>query len=162
MDSATTPTRTTTAGKHVFTELTLSQDETLNNPTPASMLCCDPNGMCLGTKGDIDESTAGSYTSLIRLASQLSSSLSTSTSALSNSHSRRTHRSLLVGIETDKSTIMVKEYGDHTVVLSVPTGLSDVKKEESEDANVGDPQLANHVSKPDMGFDNSKQTDSTV
>ena len=159
-DSAIPPTRPTTSGTPIFVEPALSQDETLSAPVSASMLCCDPNGMCLGTRGDIDESTAGSYTSLIRLASQLSG-LSTSTSSLSNSHSR-THGSLLVAVETSVSTIMVKEYGDHTVVLSAPTKLSDIKKDGGNDTDVGDPILVNHAGDPDGIFENNEQIDSTA
>ncbi len=50
------------------------------------MLCCDPNGQSIGFEGQIDPNQSGTYTSIMRLASQLDGvSLSTSSSLSSSS-----------------------------------------------------------------------------
>lgn len=67
-------------------------------------LCNDPNGMCLGSRGDIDDSKSGVYTSLVKLASQL----------------RPGSEPPLITIEYEKAALMVKEYDGHAVALRVP------------------------------------------
>ena len=77
-------------------------DESSSITTKTSMLCCDPNGQSIGVKGTIDPNQSGTYTSIIRLASQLDdiqrqssssssqpSSSSTSTTAPSTSQSQQ-------------------------------------------------------------------------
>jgi len=134
------------------TAAALSQDESLVSPVSA-ILCCDPNGLILGTRGNVlDDSKAASYTSIMRLASQLSS-LSSSSPSLPNSHSG-THGSLLVSVETLNTTILLKEYNGHSVVLDVPTiGFSDAKKDGVNDSNEGEDSLSTtDVNGPDIAF----------
>ncbi len=80
------------------------------------IMCNDPNGLCLISKGasmNSDNDGSGVYTSLVRLASQLSP------------HQRRQENENpqpppLITIETDSTSILVKEYDGHTVALKVP------------------------------------------
>lgn len=76
------------------------------------ILCNDPSGLCLASKGSIDASNSGVYTSLVRLASQL------------KNKGEATDSSPLITIECDTSAILVKEYDGHTVALRVPSGNS--------------------------------------
>lgn len=86
------------------------------------LMCCDQNGLCLKTKGDINPLHAGTYTAMIRLASQLDGIESTS---------------VMVSMETDRSVTVIKQYDDHTVVMKVPSSESgqdhDDLKEETAD-----------------------------
>ena len=68
-------------------------------------MCCDQNGLCLKKKGDISALHAGTYTAIIRLASQLEGFESTS---------------VMVSMETDRSATVIKQYDGHTVVMKVP------------------------------------------
>jgi hypothetical protein len=102
-------------------------------------LCCDPNGQSIGVKGDINPNHAGSYTCIMRLASQLdeftsssSSSPSSTTNKLSSQatssksnntksiSSSGTRASPYISVETDQSVTLIKAYDDHTVVMKVP------------------------------------------
>jgi hepatitis B virus X-interacting protein len=67
-------------------------------------LCNDQNGMCLGSRGDIDDSRSGVYTSLVKLASQLDSG----------------NEPPLITIEYEKAVLLVKDYDEHAVALRVP------------------------------------------
>lgn len=67
-------------------------------------LCNDQNGMCLGSRGDIDVSKSGVYTSLVKLASQLEPG----------------SEPPLITIEYEKAALLVKDYDDHAVTLRVP------------------------------------------
>jgi hypothetical protein len=78
------------------------------------VLCNDQNGLCLGFRGDIDASRSGIYTSIAKLASQLDSTVDGSGGG-NNSHDVP-----LISIQTEKSTLLVKEYGERTVVFRVP------------------------------------------
>lgn len=83
-------------------------------------LCNDPDGMCLGSRGDIDDSKSGVYTSLVKLASQLDPG----------------SEPPLITIETDKAALLVKEYDGHAVALRVPVT-------ENEGANgTGNPETS--------------------
>jgi hypothetical protein len=85
------------------------------------VLCNDQNGLCLGFRGDIDASRSGIYTSIAKLASQLDSTVD-------GSGGRNIPQDVpLVSIQTEKSALLVKEYGGRTVVFRVPTeeGKSD-------------------------------------
>ena len=76
------------------------------------VLCNDQNGLCLGFRGDIDASRSGIYTSIAKLASQLDSTVDGSGGG-DNSHDVP-----LISIQTEKSTLLVKEYGERTVVYN--------------------------------------------
>eukprot|EP00580_Thalassiosira_gravida_P008511 CAMPEP_0201643460 /NCGR_PEP_ID=MMETSP0493-20130528/28239_1 /ASSEMBLY_ACC=CAM_ASM_000838 /TAXON_ID=420259 /ORGANISM="Thalassiosira gravida, Strain GMp14c1" /LENGTH=180 /DNA_ID=CAMNT_0048117883 /DNA_START=28 /DNA_END=570 /DNA_ORIENTATION=- len=76
-------------------------------------LCNDRNGQCLGSRGNIDASQAGIYTSIAKLASMLDSG--------SNVGSDQQQLEVpLVTIQTEKAALLVKEYGGRTVVFRVP------------------------------------------
>ena len=77
-------------------------------------LCNDPSGLCLISRGDMNsDNDSGVYTSLVRLASQLSPHQK----ATMNNESVPAP---LITIETDASSILVKEYDGHTVAMKVP------------------------------------------
>ena len=72
------------------------------------ILCNDPNGLCLVSKGNMNsDESGGVYTSLARLASQLSPH-------------NESLPAPLVTIETESTSILVKEYNGHTVAMKVP------------------------------------------
>jgi hypothetical protein len=74
-------------------------------------LCNDPSGLCLISKGNMScGNESGVYTSLVRLASQLSP----------NQQANANNAPPLVTIETDSTSILVKEYDGHTVAVTVP------------------------------------------
>lgn len=83
------------------------------------ILCNDPNGLCLASKGlpvdgssNGNSSNAGVYTSLVRLANQLE---------MNSTDPRILISSPLITIETEQFNILVKEYYDgHTVAMRVP------------------------------------------
>jgi hypothetical protein len=79
------------------------------------VLCNDQNGLCLGFRGDIDASRSGIYTSIAKLASQLDSTVDGSGGG------NNPQDVPLVSIQTEKSALLVKEYGGRTVVFRVPT-----------------------------------------
>ncbi|KAL3768089.1 hypothetical protein ACHAW5_009146 [Stephanodiscus triporus] len=78
------------------------------------VLCNDQNGLCLGFRGDIDASRSGIYTSIAKLASQLDSTVDGSGGG------NNPQDVPLVSIQTEKSALLVKEYGGRTVVFRVP------------------------------------------
>mmetsp|Transcript_65353 Transcript_65353/g.98578 ORF Transcript_65353/g.98578 Transcript_65353/m.98578 type:complete len:104 (-) Transcript_65353:52-363(-) len=82
-------------------------------------LCNDPSGLCLVSKGNMScGNESGVYTSLVRLASQLSPN--------QQAHAANAP---LVTIETDNSSILIKEYDGHTVAFTVPN--STVSREQT-------------------------------
>eukprot|EP00980_Cylindrotheca_fusiformis_P002252 scaffold517_cov119-Cylindrotheca_fusiformis.AAC.35 len=73
--------------------------------------CNDPNGLCLISGGNIDGGNeSGSYTSLVRMASQL----------YPHNEGTLASEAPLVKIETDAANILVKEYDGHAVAMKVP------------------------------------------
>lgn len=81
-------------------------------------LCNDENGLCLGSRGDIDTSQSGCYTAIAKLASQLDNTVDgQSTKNINNNNGEMP----LVTIQTEKAALLVKEYGGRTVVFRVPT-----------------------------------------
>ena len=65
-----------------------NNNNTDNKSSINAMLCCDPNGQAIGFKGQIDPNQSGTYTSMMRLASQLDAfSTSNSSSTLPSSTS---------------------------------------------------------------------------
>lgn len=66
--------------------------------------CNDRNGLCLGSRGAMDASKSGVFTSLVKLAAQLDPGSDPP----------------LITIETDKAALLVKEYDGHAVALRVP------------------------------------------
>ena len=94
--------------------------------------CNDPNGLALHVRGNMNGS--GVYTNLVRLASQLQpTGTSTSTTkggggggggqptSHDGTNTTGTHPPPLITIETDTTSILIKEYDGHTVAIRVPT-----------------------------------------
>ena len=78
------------------------------------ILCTDASGLCLSAEGVAatpqSDEAAGTYTSLLRLASQLQGGVASSP---------------LVTIETDEASTLIKSYdGGHTVALTVPNAAA--------------------------------------
>mmetsp|Transcript_14510 Transcript_14510/g.17508 ORF Transcript_14510/g.17508 Transcript_14510/m.17508 type:complete len:142 (+) Transcript_14510:79-504(+) len=87
--------------------LSSDRDNTHGAAATSGALCNDPSGLCLGSRGAIDSSKSGIYTSLVRLAAQID-------------HGGHTNDVPLITIETQDSAVLVKEYDGHTVALRVP------------------------------------------
>ena len=90
------------AGRETAIDMVLSRP----NEEGGGALCNDPSGLCLQSRGNIDASNAGVYTSLARLASQMEGGNGV--------------EAPLIFIETDKAATLVKEYAGHSVVIRVP------------------------------------------
>lgn len=84
------------------------------------ILCNDSNGLCLVSKGNMNsDNESGVYTSLVRLASQL-------TPYQQASMNNENPPSPLITVETNSTSILVKEYDGHTVAIKV--GRTDSSK----------------------------------
>ena len=77
-------------------------------------LCNDERGLCLGSRGDVDASAAGVYTSIAKLAGQLDDGVEGG----GGGGARR--EAPLVTLQTETAALLVKEYGGRTVVFRVP------------------------------------------
>ncbi|KAL7554406.1 hypothetical protein ACHAWF_017855 [Thalassiosira exigua] len=77
-------------------------------------LCNDENGLCLGSRGNIDASKSGVYTAIAKLAAQLDSTVDGSGSGGSQQEVP------LVTIQTENAALLVKEYEGRTVVFRCP------------------------------------------
>ena len=99
----------------------------------SGILCNDANGLCLGYRGTIDASQSGTYTSLTKLASLLDGSMMDGTAHNSGGDNgakgsegeeesgAAASAAPIVSIQTDKATILLKEYGGgRTVAVRVP------------------------------------------
>lgn len=94
-------------------------------------LCNDQNGLCLGSRGDIDDSKSGIYTAIAKLAGQLDSTVEGS-----GGKSNQQGEVPLVTIQTEKASLLVKEYGGRTVVFRCPNTEADKGGSASEDGEV--------------------------
>ena len=111
------------------------------------MLCNDENGLCLGSRGNMDTSKAGIYTSIAKLASLLDSTVD-GLGGVAVAGGGLSEEVPIVTIHTEKSEFIVKEYSGRTVVFRVPaikdTGGGDDTAEEimggeaDEDGTVND------------------------
>uniref|UniRef100_A0A6U0KGZ7 Late endosomal/lysosomal adaptor and MAPK and MTOR activator 5 n=1 Tax=Minutocellus polymorphus TaxID=265543 RepID=A0A6U0KGZ7_9STRA len=108
-------------------DMVLSRD----NGDGGGALCNDPSGLNLHSRGNIDASKAGAYTSLARLAAQLDGGGGVEAPVIS--------------IETDNAATIVKEYAGHCVVMRVPAS----KAEEGESA--GDTEVSGAAQQPQEG-----------
>ena len=89
--------------------------------TGGGALCNDPNGLCLGYEGSIDASKSGIYTSIAKLAGMLSSSSGESNSSNNSNNAKKGNNEVpLVSIQTERASLLVKEYGGRTIVFRVP------------------------------------------
>ena len=88
-------------------------------------LCNDPTGLCLGSRGLINTSKSGIYTTIAKLASQLDSSTG-GTSGNSEIP--------LITMETEEAAYLIKEYDGHTVTLRVPV-ITGKKTDAENDIN---------------------------
>ncbi len=114
----------------------------MNQLNPASessiataLMCCDENGLCLKKKGHIDSSHAGTYTAIMRLASQLDG-IGTGNPS-SPASTTRTRAAVTVSVDTDQFSTIIKQYDGHTVVMKVPVSSSDDLTDLGEAENVG-------------------------
>lgn len=132
---------TTTLVTATTTTATTTTTTTFNNKRMGSLLeerlapgsgtlCNDSNGLCLGYRGTIDASQSGIYTSLTKLAGLLDGRKY----GTSNNHGSKGNEggeaavvaSPVVSIQTDKATILMKEYGGgRTVVFRIPNNVVD-------------------------------------
>lgn len=80
----------------------------------AALMCCDQNGLCLKKKGNIDASHSGTYTAVMRLASQLDGFPSSTTASRTG---------LTVSLDTDNSATIIKQFDGHTVVMKAPKSI---------------------------------------
>ena len=101
-------------------------DALLSFPINGGALCNDSLGLCIGSKGKIDTSQSGVYTTIARLAARLGeNNADDSSSGRSRSESEVIETSTnavapLVTIETNRATLLVKEYEGNAVVFRVP------------------------------------------
>lgn len=108
-------------------------------------LCNDANGLCLGHRGTIDASHSGIYTSITKLASLLdgsmdgtSNNLGGGTGSVSANGNEGGEEAVvaspIVSIQTDKATILLKEYGGgRTVAFRVPNVAEVAEKNSNSD-----------------------------
>lgn len=90
--------------KNVIVESLISGDRS----GVGGVLCNDTSGLCLISEGTMKGTTAGAYTSLARLASQLSP------------HDEGNVP--LITLESKSYAVLVKEYDGRTVAIQVPSG----------------------------------------
>ncbi len=101
----------------------------------SGILCNDANGLCLGYRGTIDACQSGSYTSLTKLASLLDGTAHKSGGDNGAKGSEGEEESAaaaapIVSIQTDKATILLKEYGGgRTVAVRVPNVVEVAEKD---------------------------------
>jgi hypothetical protein len=143
-------------------------------------LCNDSNGLCLGHRGAIDASQSGIYTSITKLASLLDGSMDGTSNNLGGGTGNVSAKgdeggeeaavaSPIVSIQTDKATILLKEYGGgRTVAFRVPnvagvaetntnSDMGELQAEESNDN--GDDYAADNEGEREVGSgdaDNNK------
>ena len=87
------------------------------------ILCNDTTGLCLSSQGEMGDvsKNSGTYTNLVRLASQLQPAQSSDAPPL-------------ITIETDDTATLVKEYDGNTVTMKVPMKSAMMKTEDSQPA----------------------------
>lgn len=80
--------------------------------------CNDPIGLCLLSKGTMTSANdSGTYTTLVRLASQLQTQQGNAEVPL-------------IAIETKLSSIMIKEYDGHAVAMKIPRAVANDEADE--------------------------------
>ena len=116
--------------------------DSMNQQTAPALMCCDFNGLCVKKIGseDLHSSHSGSYTAIIRLASQLSCITPQITESASESTSSKP---ITVTIETDHSSTVVKRYGQHTVVIKVPPSKATTENDEDMEGSDAETGLLN-------------------
>lgn len=123
----------------------------MSSSMPLDLLCIDPNGLCLAQEGSsLPASHAGTYSALLRLASQLSAnqSLKSTINTVNNSSSNGSTRSvastglgggasptvgatrgksmrLRVSIESDQGSVLIQNKNGYTIALGIPSGEQD-------------------------------------
>ena len=91
------------------------------------ILCNDPTGLCIASKGHIDTENSGIYTSLMRLAAQLPEVKNAAAQGASP----------LITIEYDSHATIVKEYDGHVVAVRVPMSSSNSADSTRSDLSAG-------------------------
>lgn len=100
-------------------------DALLNPPVSGGILCNDAQGLCIGSRGTIDTSQSGIYTTLARLAVRLDEQCTDKDKPPTNDLEAPgggggSTTTPLITIETDRSTLLVKELEGKAVVFRVP------------------------------------------
>lgn len=90
--------------KNVIVESLVSGDRS----QVGGVLCSDTSGLCLISEGGM-KGNAGAYTSLVRLASQLSP--------------QEEGNMPLITLESKSYAVLVKEYDGRTMAIQVPIGV---------------------------------------
>lgn len=110
-----------------------SNDKTYERVDPPSTLCCDPNGLCLGSEGDIDTTKTGFYMGIMKLASQLDGFSSKSLTSPSSTSSSRS--SMVVSLDTVNATTLVKGFDEFLVVVKMDNNRKNNKLEPSTESS---------------------------
>ena len=79
------------------------------------ILCNTPDGLCLTSRGNMDQEKSGIFTNLVRLSWQLSAATK------GGAPNERGNGKPLIAIEMDSTSILIKEYDGHTVAMRVPS-----------------------------------------
>jgi hypothetical protein len=126
---------TASAAGHTVTATTMNNNKIMGGLlaerlAPGSgILCNDANGLCLGHQGTIDASQSGIYTTLAKLASLLDGNMDGTSNNMGGNDGMKGNKgeenhvvsAPIVSIQTDKATILLKEYGGgRTVAFRVP------------------------------------------
>ncbi|KAL7482774.1 hypothetical protein ACHAWX_000172 [Stephanocyclus meneghinianus] len=109
MDNPTPPITTASQQQQQASILSLRYSQNI-----LGALCTDPNGLCLGYRGDISPSLSGVFCAIAKLASQLDGG--------NDGNSNGSDGGVpTVIIQTENSAMLIKEYhGGRTVVFRVP------------------------------------------
>lgn len=104
-------------------------DALLNPPVNGGILCNDAQGLCIGSRGSIDTSQSGVYTTLARLAVRLDEWCTDKDTRPTNDFEApggggNSIATPLITIETDRSTLLVKELEGKAVVFRVPRRIN--------------------------------------
>ena len=77
------------------------------------ILCNDPQGLCVASKGSLADDDSGVFTNLVRLAAQLPGG----------------DQAPLIMLETADKAILVKDYAGYAVAVQIPKKSTEAKEE---------------------------------
>ena len=77
------------------------------------ILCNDPQGLCVASKGSLADDDSGVFTNLVRLAAQLPGG----------------DQAPLITLETADKAILVKDYAGYAVAVQIPKKSTEAKEE---------------------------------
>jgi hypothetical protein len=104
-------------------------DVLLSPPVNGGILCNDAQGLCIGSRGTIDTSQSGIYTTLARLAVRLDERCAVKDQPPTDDIEAPRGEGIrvttpLITIETDRSTVLVKELEGKAIVFRVPRRIN--------------------------------------